>query len=392
VPLNREADVVPDLIAALRAIDYPPHRLEVLLIVETDDQATRAAILGAAPPTHMRLVCVPPGAPRTKPRALNFALQEAAGDYVVIYDAEDCPEPRQLRDALALLKADTSGRLGCVQARLEIYNRGQSWLTRQFTIEYAALFYALLPALTSLGLPVPLSGTSNHFPRRVLADVGGWDPHNVTEDADLGIRLARMGYRVDVLDSATSEEAPRAYRSWLRQRTRWLKGWMQTYLVHMRQPARLWRELGPRRFAGFQILMGGLILSALVHPILLVSLGASLWQGRDLISDGSRLDAALSWLGLFNLAAGYVTGMAVGAAAVIAARLPTLAWGAVTMPIYWIVISLAAYRALLQLVTAPYLWEKTDHTARSSQAHAQVRPGGEDGANATARDPSLQSP
>ena len=238
VPLFGEAAIVPDLICALRAIDYPERKLQVLLIVESIDHETQAALRAADLRPHMRVLIVPDGKPRTKPRACQYALQFATGAYIVVYDAEDWPDPAQLRRAIAVFRA-TPRRLGCLQAQLNIYNSNASWLTRQFTIEYTALFDCILPTLERLELPVPLGGTSNHFPRAVLDAVGGWDPFNVTEDADLGIRLARSGWHVGVLSSSTWEEAPSTFRVWLGQRTRWLKGWMQTYLVHMREPRRI---------------------------------------------------------------------------------------------------------------------------------------------------------
>lgn len=227
VPIYDEAAVVPDLVAALDALDYPRDRLEIFLILESVDAETRAAVAATPLPPHMIPVIVPDGSPRTKPRALNYALRRATGDLVVIYDAEDVPEPDQLRRAAALLATDPT--LGCVQARLNVLNDAETWLTRQFAIEYTVLFDCLLPTLDRLGLPVPLGGTSNHFSRAVLEKVGGWDPFNVTEDADLGIRLARTGWTVKVLASTTWEEAPANFKTWLKQRTRWLKGWMQNY-------------------------------------------------------------------------------------------------------------------------------------------------------------------
>jgi len=252
VPLYREAAVVPHLLRALERIDYPRGRLEVLLIVESVDRETQDALAEAVLASHMRILVVPDGQPRTKPRALQYALQFAHGDYVVVYDAEDVPEPDQLRRALAALQA-APDRLGCLQAQLNIYNSRTSWLTRgimaqtpglcaiipltrQFTIEYTALFDAILPTLEHLELPVPLGGTSNHFPRAVLDGVGGWDPYNVTEDADLGIRLARAGWHVGVLRSTTWEEAPPTFAVWRGQRTRWLKGWMQNFDPYEKLP------------------------------------------------------------------------------------------------------------------------------------------------------------
>ena len=183
--------------------------------------------------------------PRTKPKALNYALPLARGEYVVIYDAEDRPEPGHLRQALRAFRAGPSN-LAAVQARLNLYNTNlyntkENWLTRQFTIEYCALFDGLLPALDRLRLPIPLGGTSNHFRASALRWLMAWDPFNVTEDADLGIRLARYGYRCRMLGSTTYEEAPARPMSWLKQRTRWLKGYMQTWRVHMNHPGALWR-------------------------------------------------------------------------------------------------------------------------------------------------------
>ncbi len=221
VPIYREAAVVSDLVDHLSRLDYPKTKLEILLIVEADDSKTRAAIARAAPPPYFDVVVVPPGGPRTKPKALTYALAFARGDYVVVFDAEDRPELDQLRRAAAAFRERPE--LGCVQARLLPDNEG-SWLARMFTVEYAANFEVLLPALADWGVPLPLGGTSNHFPRAVLEKVGAWDPFNVTEDADLGIRLARFGYPCATIQSHTFEEAPVTFRQWLPQRRRWIKG------------------------------------------------------------------------------------------------------------------------------------------------------------------------
>lgn len=245
--------------------------------------------------------------------------------------------------------------------------------TRQFSIEYGALFRAILPVLERFGLPVPLGGTSNHFPRRVLDRAGGWDAFNVTEDADLGIRLARLGYRVRMLASTTWEEAPPTFRIWLHQRTRWLKGWMQTYLVHMRRPVSLWRELGAFRFLGFQILMGGMILSALVHPWFYIGLCYVIaTEGGLPFADAVQASNWLLALAVFNLLAGYVSAMLLGALAVGCRHdridRVALAWSALAMPVYWLMISFAGYRALWQLATSPFVWEKTPHTGRGQSS------------------------
>lgn len=369
VPLLDEAAIVPGLVRGLTALDYPVEKLEILFIVEAADTETFAALRRAPLRDNMQIVVVPDAAPRTKPKALNYALAFATGAYVVVYDAEDVPEPDQLRRAAeAFNDAARQGqrRLGCLQARLNIYNASESWLTRQFTIEYTALFDCILPTLQRYRLPVPLGGTSNHFPRAVLDRVGGWDPFNVTEDADLGIRLARMGWSVGVLGSTTWEEAPSGFGNWKGQRTRWLKGWMQTFLVHMREPGRLLGELGPRAFLGLLVLMGGMLLSALVHPWFYALALADASRGWLLEAPQSLLGQGVWWLGLFNLCAGYATGAALGAAAIRRRGLGGLAGHVLAMPFYWLIISYSAYRALWQLAVAPspYLWEKTAHTAR----------------------------
>ena len=360
VPVFREVAVVAQLVDALRALDYPRDRLEVFLIVEHADAETRHALREASLEGCMRVLVVPPGAPQTKPRAVQYALQHATGDLVVIYDAEDIPERNQLRLAAAAM-AEGGEKLACLQAHLNIYNSDASWLTRQFTIEYTALFDCILPTLEELRLPVPLGGTSNHFRRAILENVGGWDPYNVTEDADLGIRLARHGWHVGVLASTTWEEAPPTFGVWKGQRTRWLKGWMQTYLVHLREPRRLWQELGARRFIGLQVLMGGLILSALVHPWFYLIVGYDLWQGRVLALPNTAFGQWLLGIGLFNLIAGYLSAMALGLAATTRRGKARLALHGLLMPAYWLAISFAAYRALFQLARDPYFWEKTEH-------------------------------
>ena len=364
VPLFREAGIARDLVSALEALDYPRAKLQVILILEEADHATRRALERIQLPDNFEIAVVPSGSPQTKPRALNYALQQARGTFVTVYDAEDVPDPGQLRLAIAAFRTGPP-HLACVQARLSIYNTASSWLTRQFAIEYSVLFDWLLPALQALGLPVPLGGTSNHFRKADLVAIGGWDPFNVTEDADLGIRFARAGRVVQVLHSTTWEEAPHRLGAWRRQRTRWLKGWMQTYLVHTRQPLRLWRDLGAWRFCGLHLLMGGLIVSALVHPWFYGLAALSAWRGT-LLQLPSSLDGQILWaLGLFNLVFGYVTGVWLGMVAASHRQQPWLGLYALLMPVYWLLISFAAYWALFQFVWAPYFWEKTEHVARS---------------------------
>ncbi|WP_144061250.1 glycosyltransferase [Hyphomicrobium denitrificans] len=356
IPVYQEVAVIPDLVAAMRWLDYPPDRLEILFITEEQDQPTRHALLRAGLARNMRILTVPAGQPRTKPRALNYALQDARGILVTVYDAEDVPDRDQLRRAADAF-IEGGPRLACVQAQLAIYNANQSFLSRQFALEYAALFRGLLPALAYLKLPIPLGGTSNHFRRDLLLKCGGWDPFNVTEDADLGIRIARLGYDVTVIQSATLEEAPAFWRTWRGQRTRWIKGWIQTYLVHMRHPRKLWRDLGTWQFMGFQVMIGGMILSFLVHPWFYILLADAALTGGELMPANSLL----RWVCGGHLAIGY--GAAWLLTIVTALGSVRRLWSAVWLPIYWLAMSWAAYCAVVDLIFRPFHWEKTAHGA-----------------------------
>jgi cellulose synthase/poly-beta-1,6-N-acetylglucosamine synthase-like glycosyltransferase len=309
--MYREAKVLPELTDALRRLNYPPAKLDIKLVLEADDTETMAAARALHLPPLFEIVVVPPGEPRTKPRALNYALQFATGDLLVIYDAEDRPEPDQLMKAAAHFRR-SGPEVACLQARLTFDNAAENWLTRQFTIEYASLFGGILPMLDRARLPIPLGGTSNHFRVPALRRVGGWDAHNVTEDADLGLRLYRCGLRAEMLDSVTYEEACCRLWPWLKQRTRWLKGWIQTYGVHMREPVRLARELGPAGFLAFQGHFAGVIIAALVHPLSYVLLAHDAMAGVIFEAAQTTLGRHLWLLALFNLAAGYAASLALG--------------------------------------------------------------------------------
>ncbi len=360
VPLYREAAILPELVEAMAALDYPAAKLEVLLVLEASDTETLAALADLDLPGNIRPVVVPDKGPRTKPKALNYALELVRSPYAVVYDAEDIPEPDQLRRALAAF-AQGGPEVACVQARLGIHNTRQGWLPRQFALEYASLFDAQLPSLQRLGLPIPLGGTSNHFRVDQLKEVGGWDPYNVTEDADLGFRLARGGYRTLTIASTTWEEAPIALGSWVRQRTRWLKGWMQTYLVHTRRGMRSRNASGRWSWFGLHVLIGGMLLSALVHPAVLAIIGWQALNGNLLAPNASTIERALIWIGLTNFALGYASAILAAAIASWRRGWRWLSFESLMMPFYWLLISFASYRALLQLITAPHLWEKTSH-------------------------------
>ena len=391
VPLHREAAVVGDLVAALSRLDYPADRLDLRLVVEADDAETRAAAEAAVGGTPVEILAVPAAEPRTKPKALNFALACVDAPFVTVFDAEDRPDPDQLRKAAAAFRAGGPD-LAVVQAALEIDHAegARPWLVRQFEIEYAMLFRGLLPWLARRRLFLPLGGTSNHFRRAALAEIGGWDPHNVTEDADIAVRLLRRGRRAEVIAASTLEEAPLDLRRWYAQRVRWLKGWMQTWLVHMRRPLRFHREVSPLAALSFHLLVAGQLASVLVFAPSLVLLLAGIFGFVPLFDDRTFVDDILLMAALLGFSTGVAGSLllarriaARGAAGRRRHRFRTL--DLLGMPLYWCLISVAAYRALGELVTAPHRWNKTTHGLAerpsgrrpSDEAHAGTcAPGG----------------
>ena len=353
--------------------DYPPQKLDVKFVLEADDLETRHALarLDLGPP--FETIIAPPIGPRTKPKALNAALPFARGAYTVVYDAEDAPDPDQLRRALDAFRGAGS-RLACVQASLTVDNTADNWLARMFTANYAGRFDVFLPGLAALRLPFPLGGSSNHFRTAVLRKVGGWDPYNVTEDADLGIRLYRLGYRSAAVSSATYEEAPARYRAWLAQRSRWYKGWMQTWRVHMRRPGRLLRELGPAGAIAFQIFFAANVLSALIHPFFMAGLGYALFAVRTPWARAIMDNAAPIFV--TSLTSGYASTIVLDLIGLRRRGLLAHSWVLLLTPLHWFLLSFAAWRALFQLLYDPQRWEKTEHgLAATSRLSRSRRPG-----------------
>ena len=308
-------------------------------------------------PARYELVVAPPGAPATKPRALNVALATARGELIVVYDAEDAPSPSQLRLAASRFAADR--RLDCLQARLTIRNADKSWLSKLFAVEYAVLFDLINPGFCALDLPIALGGTSNHFRVASLVAAGGWDEWNVAEDADLGIRLARSGCRVASLNSDTSEEAPHEPLNWFRQRVRWQKGWLQTAIVHSREPVRLFASLGRLRGLTAATLIVGSVISALFWPVFALDvLMRVIEAGRGV---GSAWREAVD-VYVYILASAGIWTLAVPAVVVAKLRrLNLTAKDFALAPFYYLLVSLAAWTAIFDLIMRPHYWAKTEH-------------------------------
>ncbi|WP_323767926.1 glycosyltransferase family 2 protein [Marinovum sp.] len=363
VPLFRETSIAARLVTRLSRLTYPKSRLDVVLLLEDEDILTRKALLRAKLPPWMRILVVPPGELTTKPRALNYGLRFCDGDIIGIYDAEDNPAPDQIGLVAAHFE-EAPPEVACLQGILDYYNPQSNWLSRCFTIEYATWFRIVLPGMSRMGFPIPLGGTTLFCRRKVLEAVGGWDAHNVTEDADLGIRLARRGFRIEMIDSVTLEEANCRAWPWIRQRSRWLKGYMATYLVHMRRPGALLRDLGWKRFMGFQALFLGAISQFLMAPVLWSFWIAVFGLPHPLVDwMGPGLEAFV--LSFFVLAE--CTGLVIGATAVASPQHRGLIPWVPTLLFYFPMGSIAIYKGLAELLLKPFYWDKTDHGHSNSE-------------------------
>lgn len=390
VPLYREANVAESIVASVARLEYPPNRLDAKLLLEADDAETIAALAATSLPPYFEILTIPESHPRTKPKACNHGLRAARGEYVVIYDAEDRPEADQLKKAVAAFCSAPTD-VACLQAKLNFYNADENQLTRWFTIEYTMWFEFFLPGLRRLGAPIPLGGTSNHFRADVLRRLGGWDPFNVTEDCELGVRIYRQRMRTLLLDSTTWEEANGRLGNWVRQRSRWTKGFLQTHVAHTRNPFALLRSLGLWRTACFLMTVGWMAAAQVVNlgswllgVVYVALLCADVAQGRSPLEiiagdrDSYRLAWKLLYIGggesrfwssvslvCFTASSALLLANVafIGVNCLACTRPPAKQFrlSALSCPAYWFLISLAAVRGAVELFTAPFHWSKTEH-------------------------------
>jgi len=369
-PLYKESKVLPQFLESIRAINWPKDKLDVLLLLEEDDQETIRAVRSLNLPSYVRAVIVPKSSPQTKPKACNYGLSLARGEYLVIYDAEDQPDPQQLKKAFITFNS-VDPKIICLQAKLNYYNPEQNLLTRLFTAEYSLWFDVILPGLQSIDTTIPLGGTSNHFRTDDLRNLEGWDPFNVTEDTDLGIRLFKKGYRTAIIDSVTYEEANSNVGNWLRQRSRWIKGYLQTYLVHTRHPVDFVMKHGWHAFI-FQLVIGARISFMLINPILWIATIAY-FTAYSVV--GATIESlyptAVFYMAVISLVFGnfmYLYNYMIGCA-------KRGQWSLIKyvflVPIYWVLASFAAVIALYQLIVKPHFWEKTLHGFHLAHAEAK---------------------
>jgi cellulose synthase/poly-beta-1,6-N-acetylglucosamine synthase-like glycosyltransferase len=358
LPLYHEAAVLPQLLNAIRGLHYPPELLDVKLLLEEGDLETARAVAGADLPDYFEVLTVPDDGPRGKARACNFGLARARGEFLVIFDAEDCPDPDQLAASVAAFR-NQADDVVCLQAQLNCFNREHNLLTRWFTAEYSVWFDQLLPGLSALDAPIPLGGTSNHFVTARLREIGGWDVYNVTEDAELGVRVSMHGWKTAILGSTTYEEATGRYGNWLRQRSRWVKGYMQTYLRYMRHPVELWRQIGTTGFGVFQLFFGANTVCLLLNPVYWALVVVwFVWRPSWI---ESIFPGPVFYIALFGLIVGNVACLLAMVSGCYGRRNYADVKWALLSPLYWLLMSVAAYKALVQLIYKPWYWEKTEH-------------------------------
>ncbi|AXT26427.1 glycosyltransferase [Ruegeria sp. AD91A] len=358
VPLYKEREIANALVQRLQRLTYPKALLDVILVLEETDDVTRDALAQTALPSWMRVVVVPElNGLTTKPRAMNYALDFCRGDIVGVWDAEDAPQPDQIERVVAHF-TQASPEVVCLQGVLDYYNPRTNWRSRCFTIEYNSWFRVILPGIARMGLVVPLGGTTFFFRREKLLELGGWDAHNVTEDADLGVRLCRAGYRTEMVDTTTFEEANFRAWPWVKQRSRWLKGFMVTYLVHMRNPRKLYADLGAVKFFGLQTFFLGTLGQFLLAPVLwifwLYAMGITNPMEQIL---SHQMATVLVWLFLATEALNICAGIIAVSARERRFLLPWVP----TMFLYFPLGVVAGYKALWELATNPFFWDKTQH-------------------------------
>ncbi|HSX10036.1 MAG TPA: glycosyltransferase [Candidatus Saccharimonadales bacterium] len=360
-PLYKEWNVVPQFISAMSKLDYPQDKLQVMLLLEEDDRETIDNINLMELPSSFDVVVVPNSKPKTKPKALNYGLLHARGEYCVIYDAEDVPDPLQLKKAILAFQK-SGDRTLCVQAKLNFYNPHQNILTRLFTSEYSLWFDLVLTGLQSIEAPIPLGGTSNHFRTRDIRDIKGWDSFNVTEDCDLGIRLVKQGYTTAIIDSVTLEEANSSFSNWFGQRTRWIKGYIQTYLVHMRDLTEFRTSKHKSHVITFQLIVGGKIMSMFINPMMwLLTLCYFLFRAHIGTFIESFFPTPILYIGVVSILLGnflYIYYYMIGCAK---HEHDALLKYAVFVPFYWLAMSVCAWMAVYNLIVAPHHWSKTKH-------------------------------
>lgn len=366
LPLYREADVVSNLFVSIAQLDYPKSKLDIVVILEREDHETLDAVKESIEETNLEVEIIFNGIKKGKPSALNAGLKKAKGEIITIYDAEDAPERDQLKKVVRYFNLHLD--VACVQAKLNYYNTHQSILTKLFTIEYSSWFDIYLRGWWKIGWVVPLGGTSNFIRRDILLKLMGWDENNVTEDAELGIRIARKGYRVDIIDSTTWEEAVPYIKPWIKQRSRWHKGFLQCFLAHCIHPFGLVKDVGLWRALSV-VLVG---ISPLVIALNLIMwfftisytmyfFGFSFFEPLSIMIHEAFSNPWTFYLGLCCFILGNIFWMMCNLSGVIRRG----HWGLIKYVLliipYWILMSISAWIGIIEIIIKPSYWHKTPH-------------------------------
>lgn len=364
IPLYREADIMAQMQQSLAHINYPANRLEALILVEPDDLETQSAFHTIDWADFVRLIVLPDGTPRTKPRALNCGLSCASGEIIGVLDAEDVVHPDQLLDAATQFSYHDDS-LGAVQAPLVIRPQSARLMHHLFALEYLIQFHFILPALIFLRMPIPLSGTSNYFRRAALIKTLGWDSYNLTEDADLGLRLYRNGYHIRLLTRPTYECAPDTWRDWFFQRTRWFTGHLQTLLVHARCPRAIIKDIGTLRvIAIFGILVSRLLYGPTHSALLIFALSDPHMMSTSLIHSFSGQIAILIYLAMTICV---VLTTRVEHILALITIIPALA-------LYWMLHIFPLGLAVVHILKRNHVWYKTPHRPHHNWHNDQTPP------------------
>lgn len=375
IPAYREELVLGNCISRIFESDYPTELLDVIILTERDDQGTMAIAHELSKKYGIKHVQVEESTePKGKPRALNFGLRHVRGDIVGVIDAEDIIAKELFREVALMM----SSGYDAVQGVLDMVNDRDGYMNMHLRAEYRYWYHTYLPALQYSNFPIPLGGTTNFFRRSVLKDLEGWDPYNVTEDFELGLRLYnerkrvgniydmlkdrraqsifRNNYKFSLLESVTQEESPTTMSGWLRQRTRWQRGKIQTF-----------RKIAKKPPQAATSKLHSIMMSLIPHlgPINLTGIAYSLY----IFFSGISIPVYLYYIFGFNMSmiAFYCVANAYSYFNVVGRTRNRRFLGAIfigiTTLVYWVMQWMADVRAIKhEYIGSKVFWEKTDHS------------------------------
>lgn len=358
---DEEYSILKNLLDSINNLDYPKDKFDIKFVVDEEDIKTIEAGKELLKKFNFDLIIVPDYRIKSKPLSCNYALKFIKGEYITIYDAEDRPEKYQLKKAIQKFK-ELGNDYVCLQASLHFYNKYKNFLTYCFSIEYSMWFDFTIRSIDKFGSFFPLGGTSNHFKAKKLLELGKWDGFNVTEDAELGVRIARAGYKVSYLNSITEEECPITIHAWIKQRTRWIKGFMQTFCEYMffKKPICIKSTINfkpIRKLKFFDIITFNLfIMMSFFFFITMMVIFLNLDIATN-IKD-FKLLIIMSYINIFSfLIMTYMSFIII----IVKNKIKFNVFYLILFPFYWILHYIAGVRACYYLIVKPFYWAKTKH-------------------------------